>query len=254
MSDESARKTYVSGPMTGYENMNYALFNEAATLLRARGFEVLNPAEYFDGDQTLPIATYLRKDIASILEVDFLVMLQGWEGSKGACLEASVATGIGIPVYRFEDIRDETHAPPLHLVLSTALFGTPPDAEEPLPQLQETPPALPQEPRSVATVVAAPPPAPEQPKESILQEAERLVYGDRQQSYAHPLPDMTRTGKLWAPLLGLEEVSAEQVALCMIALKLSRLCENYKRDSLVDVAGYALCIQRMQDRRNGVGD
>lgn len=248
-----SKKAYLSGPMTGYDDLNYPLFHAATGVLRDKGYEVTNPAEAFDGDQSLDPTVYLRRDIESVLQADFVVVLEGWEASKGACLEASVATGIGTPVYRYEDILGETHAPPLLLELSTAAIpaGSPGavPAAEALPQLLEP---RPEPEKSVAVV--APQSAQPQPAESILQEAERLVYGDRQQSYSHPLPDMTRTGQLWAPLLGLKEVTAEQVALCMIALKLSRLCENYKRDSLVDVAGYALCIQRMQDRRNGVGD
>ena len=118
------RKCYVAGPMTGHVNFNYDGFHEATALLRSRKYEVINPAEAFDGNQELPKATYLRKDIESILLVDFMVVLPNWDSSQGACLEASVATGIGIPVFRYEDIRDETHALPLSLRLSTAKFDT----------------------------------------------------------------------------------------------------------------------------------
>lgn len=37
--------------------------------------------------------------------------------------------------------------------------------------------------------------------ETILQEAQRLVHGDRQGSYGHPLDDYTRTGTMWGAIL-----------------------------------------------------
>jgi hypothetical protein len=73
---------------------------------------------------------------------------------------------------------------------------------------------------------------------SILTEAQRLVHGDRNISYGHPLDDFQRTAKMWSVILGIE-VHPEQVGLCMIALKISRECHRTKRDNLVDIAGYA---------------
>ncbi len=79
------------------------------------------------------------------------------------------------------------------------------------------------------------------PTESICEEADRLVSTDRQAHYGHPREDFQRTAAMWEPLLGLPPgaISPETVAYCMIALKLSRLTHRYKRDSAVDIAGYA---------------
>lgn len=90
---------------------------------------------------------------------------------------------------------------------------------------------------------------PSAPTETILQEADRIVSHDRQNHYGHPIDDFTRTGKLWAAILGLESVEPEQVGLCMIALKVSRLCNTYKRDSAVDIAGYAKTIDMVMDKK-----
>jgi len=43
---------------------------------------------------------------------------------------------------------------------------------------------------------------------------------------------------MWSALFGFE-VSAEQVAQCMIAMKLARARHSYRRDNYVDIAGYA---------------
>lgn len=84
--------------------------------------------------------------------------------------------------------------------------------------------------------------------EDILGEAHKLVYGDRQKSYSHPLNDYTRTAKIWSAILG-QEITAEQAILCMIGVKMSRLCHTLKHDSICDLAGYAQCLQRVKLKR-----
>jgi hypothetical protein len=81
---------------------------------------------------------------------------------------------------------------------------------------------------------------------SILQTAEQLVDGDRNADYGHPAVDLGRTSKIWSAILG-SDVSAEQVALCMIGVKISRLCNAYKLDSVIDVAGYARTLQMVHE-------
>lgn len=77
-------------------------------------------------------------------------------------------------------------------------------------------------------------------RERLLEEARRAISGDRQRDYGPPTPSFDRIGKLWAAILGVEEVTAEQYAMCMIAVKLGRLVESPNhRDSWMDIAGYA---------------
>lgn len=82
--------------------------------------------------------------------------------------------------------------------------------------------------------------------ESAACEAHRLVHGTRGADYGHPAEDFRRTGRMWAALLGVESITAQQVGLCMIALKLSRECHRPKRDNRVDIAGYAETLEMIQ--------
>ena len=85
--------------------------------------------------------------------------------------------------------------------------------------------------------------------EAITTEAHRLTNRDRRDVYGHPLEDFARISKMWAGILG-NEVTAEQVGLCMIAVKIGRLCHSVgHRDSLVDIAGYANCLDMIRQRR-----
>jgi len=76
-------------------------------------------------------------------------------------------------------------------------------------------------------------------RDHILNTAKRIISGDRQQSYGDARTDFTRTGQMWAAVFG-HEVTPEQVALCMLLLKVGRLCHTPSHlDSWVDICGYA---------------
>lgn len=85
--------------------------------------------------------------------------------------------------------------------------------------------------------------------ETVLQEADRLVAGDRQQSYGHPFDDFTRTGRMWGAILGIPDVAPELVGLCMGAVKISREVNHPKRDNRVDGPGYWKCVDMIHDER-----
>lgn len=84
--------------------------------------------------------------------------------------------------------------------------------------------------------------------DTILDEAKKLVYGPRQEEYGHPIDDFTRTAKMWSAILGVP-IDAEQVGLCMIAVKISRHCWRTKTDNLVDIAGYAETLNLIRKKR-----
>ena len=76
--------------------------------------------------------------------------------------------------------------------------------------------------------------------EDILEEAMRLTSHERNDAYGPPNQDFSRTAKMWSAILG-HDIDAKDVALCMIALKMSRATWASKRDNWVDIAGYARC-------------
>lgn len=63
--------------------------------------------------------------------------------------------------------------------------------------------------------------------------------GDRHSTYGDAADNFTAIGKLWSVVLGVESISAEQVALCMNQVKVARLTHSIDhRDSWVDGCGY----------------
>lgn len=94
-------KIYIAGPMTGYEDFNFPAFHAAAAEIRRQGHDPLNPATSFEGSQTYPYAMYIREAVRMVAMADAIVMLPGWENSKGALTEAMIAVTIGIPFLEF---------------------------------------------------------------------------------------------------------------------------------------------------------
>lgn len=74
-------------------------------------------------------------------------------------------------------------------------------------------------------------------RHQILMDADRLIHGDRQADYGPPDKNFARIAVGWQVILG-APVTAEQVARCMVWLKIARLCEGPHRDSYADGAGY----------------
>ena len=99
-------RIYISGPMTGIPEFNFPAFNQAATRLRGCGLDVVNPAE-INKDTTMSWEDCMRADIKALCDCDTIVMLPGWENSKGAHLEVHIAHRLGIRVLGLRDIYDE---------------------------------------------------------------------------------------------------------------------------------------------------
>ena len=77
--------------------------------------------------------------------------------------------------------------------------------------------------------------------ETNLQEAQRLVYGDRGDDYGPPAEDYGRTVDIFRAITGVE-LTPWQGIMFMVAVKLSRMTPSpTKRDHYVDAAGYIDC-------------
>lgn len=84
--------------------------------------------------------------------------------------------------------------------------------------------------------------------ETILEEAERIVSGDRGPQYGHPAQNFTDTAKLWSAYLGYS-FNPEDVAVMMILLKIAREKNRPKRDNRVDIAGYTKTLDMVVEAR-----
>ena len=98
MSD-APKRLYLAGPMSGYAEHNFPEFNRVATLLRAEGYEVFNPAENADGGVRRPRSFYMRRDIPALMDCGAIAALPDWQQSRGACLEMWIALDLDMPIF-----------------------------------------------------------------------------------------------------------------------------------------------------------
>jgi Domain of unknown function (DUF6378)/Domain of unknown function (DUF4406) len=211
---------YISGPMRGKPDYNFPLFHEVEEALWSwiynqpvvgSEYRILNPANDFNGDPSRPVTEYMKVDLEQVLSADVIVLLPGWRESEGAGREISVAQWSG---KRFmEAIPYSVDRSCWHFLDVTLLTEG-------------------GKPSSV--------------RGDALDEAKALITGDRNNAYGPPWQDFSRTaGALNAygyrgpdgrPL------ESHDIAVMVMAVKLSRLMWTpTKRDSWVDIAGYAGC-------------
>jgi hypothetical protein len=115
-------KLYVAGPMTGIPKFNFPAFDEMAVALREDGHDVVSPAELDDPvDRAAALASpdgsalsygngvkkswgeFLARDVKLLADggIEGVVVLPGWERSRGARLETFVANQMaGLQIFQ----------------------------------------------------------------------------------------------------------------------------------------------------------
>ena len=89
------------------------------------------------------------------------------------------------------------------------------------------------------------------PKENVLSEANRIIYGDREKTYGSPSKNLETIAQMWNAYTGAlnkdtHQLNAQDVAVMMVLLKIARLANQPDhRDSLVDGVGYFALVDRI---------
>lgn len=86
-------------------------------------------------------------------------------------------------------------------------------------------------------------------RNSVLAEAQAIVYGPREKDYGHPKKNYQHTANLLNAHFEdklIEKFTPEDIVQMMILLKLSRQAHKPKRDNLVDISGYAEVENRIR--------
>jgi hypothetical protein len=116
-------KLYIAGPMTGVPQFNVPLFDRVADELRAQKYDVVSPAELDSPEMRaaamqsadgalapLEKATketwgqVLARDVRVLSDqgIEGIVLLPGWERSRGANLEATVGLLNGLKFFLYD--------------------------------------------------------------------------------------------------------------------------------------------------------
>lgn len=82
--------------------------------------------------------------------------------------------------------------------------------------------------------------------DSVLKIADNIINGDRRDAYGDVRKSFAAVAETWGDILHVD-VTPQQVALCMVALKLHREANSHKRDNLIDLCGYAALLDQLYE-------
>ena len=102
-------RVYISGPITNCKDYKEN-FARAEKVLRARGFEVVNPAYFEEFLPQLTYEEYMTHDLCLLDLCNAVYMLTNWQQSLGANREYGYALGKGLiiweePIGRNDEIK-----------------------------------------------------------------------------------------------------------------------------------------------------
>ena len=105
-------RVYIAGPMRFHPDLNEPEFRRAAAHAASIGWEPVVPKDippidhagdcptgYHSGHEGHSGWCYLRADVAVMAACDAVLMLHGWEMSKGATAEYQIAALLRLPIY-----------------------------------------------------------------------------------------------------------------------------------------------------------
>jgi hypothetical protein len=102
------KRIYIAGPMTGLPEFNYPAFNKEAKRLRALGYHVENPADNSEPPCKSWLG-YMRMALPQLVTCDIVALLPGWQDSKGARIERSLAVDLSLRVLYANEIVGSPH-------------------------------------------------------------------------------------------------------------------------------------------------
>ena len=111
MIQKKPKKVFLSGPMTGYPGYNFQRFNLAEKQLADSGIECVNPVHIckkYKEEHVLANKAIFDKMIAEEQEAergcDAILLLDGWQMSKGVRLELKIALEMDMQIFLEKDL------------------------------------------------------------------------------------------------------------------------------------------------------
>lgn len=115
------KKVYISGPISKIDDDNIPEFEKYSKKLRDLGFDAINPHDLFMPWEIRELkqkvkdriiteeemwAICMKRDIPAMLECDFVAVLEGWNKSKGANIEVTLAKDLFMPIVSAETLQE----------------------------------------------------------------------------------------------------------------------------------------------------
>ena len=100
-------RIYLSGKITGREKEDYTRqFARAESFYKTSGFDVVNPvtigAEVLKLNPNAEWEDFMQEDLKALRTCTHIVLLEGWEESKGAKMEKAEAEKMGLEIMQLK--------------------------------------------------------------------------------------------------------------------------------------------------------
>lgn len=96
-------RAYLSGPISGYDmNERRKAFKEAEELIHEPGVEVVSPLNNGLPDDA-EWSDHMLRDLEMLIDCDMMVLLPGWQHSRGCLTEVRFARKMGLLVLGFHE-------------------------------------------------------------------------------------------------------------------------------------------------------
>lgn len=214
-------RVYIAGPMTGIPLYNFPAFDAAAEAWRARNWSVVSPADLTREIWLQQCGREFDPASTDTSATDYRMFMR-----------ADLTAVMGVDALALLPGWEKSRGAALEIAVGN-VFGKEFYHAESFEKIAP----------EVMVRVGLP------TDETILQEAQRLVHGNRGADYGHPIEDYTRTGRIWGAILGIGDIDPRIACLMMAGVKISREVNKHKRDNLTDLAGYAECASMVAERQ-----
>ena len=111
------KKVFIAGPMRGYEKYNFPKFDMIEKILKDHNIECVNPGrisrKFKEKDVNSDIAVYnemVRLQQEAEKTCNAILLLDGWQWSKGVQLEVKTAAELGMQFLLESDLPEEWFA------------------------------------------------------------------------------------------------------------------------------------------------
>lgn len=97
------KKVYISGAISGLPIKEVIKdFGSIELAIKSMGLIPVNPLNVCPFSPEKTWNDYMKEDIKALVDCDYIVMMEGWETSRGARLEKYIAKELGIEIIILE--------------------------------------------------------------------------------------------------------------------------------------------------------
>jgi hypothetical protein len=97
--DNEKKTVYIAGKISGIESEAIVYFQRAEDMLLKLGYEVVNPMK-LPHNHDKSWEAYMKECIKSLVDCDFIYLLENWTYSPGAIIEFNLAYTLKIEILR----------------------------------------------------------------------------------------------------------------------------------------------------------